>query len=187
MIDREREMRSPVATVLGTMLLAAYLLDFKNHLSTLTLVARALVHVPLGDRQAGHSPAHVCACAPASIRSVLPTRVLVISTTACRSPCVLVAVRCLVPLVSSRRLSRLGYSTFRSARGCLSGLVLGSGHGWSARRVTRFGLRISLTGEVARYFVCHCSDIRSSEYQCTCITRNSLIIALALLFSRSLR
>ena len=38
MIDREREMRSPVATVLGTMLLAAYLRDFKNHLSTLTLV-----------------------------------------------------------------------------------------------------------------------------------------------------
>ena len=49
MIDREREMRSPVATVLGTPLLAAYLLDFKNHLSTLTPVARALVHVPLGD------------------------------------------------------------------------------------------------------------------------------------------
>jgi len=33
MIDREREMRPPVATVLGTLLLAAYLLDFNTRLS----------------------------------------------------------------------------------------------------------------------------------------------------------
>ena len=49
MLARARGMRPPVAAVLGTLLLAAHLLDFNTHLSSLTPVARALMHGPFGE------------------------------------------------------------------------------------------------------------------------------------------
>ena len=71
MIDREREMRSPVATVLGTLLLAAYPLDFNNLLFIYLLLRQWLVrsctsHLEMDLRQKMRLPLLHTFCAHVS-------------------------------------------------------------------------------------------------------------------------